>query len=185
MFDPSGINQNTMRFLEAFLIYCLLEDSPPIDEREFIDISHNHTSTATRGRDPDFRLRRGDREVSLQSWATEILEKVLAVAGVLERQGDNYSAAIRQQQAFVDDPASTLSARIVNELEQSGSSFFEFALGRARCHRDYFASIAPLSEEREAVLADEAEASLRRQAEIEAADKIPLDDYLQRYFEAF
>ena len=185
MFDPSGINQNTMRFLEAFLIYCLLEDSPGIDEPEFDDIRHNHTGTAARGRDPGFRLRRGGREVSLESWATEILEKVLAVAGVLEREGDNYSAAIRQQQAFVDDPASTLSARIVNELEQSGSSFVEFVLGRARCHRDYFASIAPLSEAREAVLADEAAASLRRQAEIEGADDISLDDYLQQYFEAF
>jgi glutamate--cysteine ligase len=185
MFDPSGINQNTMRFLEAFLIYCLLEDSPAIDEGEFDDIRRNHTGTATRGRDPDFRLRRDGREVSLQSWATDILENVLAVAGVLEREGDNYSAAIRQQRAFVDDPASTLSARIVQELEQTGSSFFEFALARARCHRDYFASIAPLSEAREAVLADEAEASLRRQAEIEAADEISLDEYLQRYFEAF
>ena len=185
VFDPSGINQNTMRFLEAFLIYCLLEDSPGIDEDEFDDIRHNHTGTATHGRDPDFRLRRAGREVPLQIWATEILEKVLAVAGVLEREGDNYSAAIRHQRAFVDDPASTLSARIVRELEQSGSSFFEFALATARCHRDYFASIAPLGKAREAVLADEAEASLHRQAEIEAADEISLDEYLQRYFEAF
>ena len=104
---------------------------------------------------------------------------------VLEREGDNYSAAIRHQRAFVDDPASTLSARIVRELEQSGSSFFEFALATARCHRDYFASIAPLGKAREAVLADEAEASLHRQADIEAADEISLDEYLQRYFEAF
>jgi glutamate--cysteine ligase len=110
---------------------------------------------------------------------------VLAVAGVLEREGDNYSAAIRHQRTFVDDPMSSLSARIVRELEQSGSSFFEFALDRARCHRDYFASIAPLSDAREAVLAEEAVASLRRQAEIEASDKISLDDYLQGYFEAF
>ncbi|MCH5374019.1 MAG: glutamate--cysteine ligase, partial [Planctomycetes bacterium] len=80
VFDPSGINQNTMRFLEAFLIYCMLEDSPKIDDREFEDIRYNHTGTATRGRDPGFRLRRGGREVSLQSWAREILDKVLAVA---------------------------------------------------------------------------------------------------------
>jgi glutamate--cysteine ligase len=185
MFDPSGINQNTMRFLEAFLIYCLLEDSPKIDQQEFEDIAYNHTSTAKRGREPGFLLRRGGSEVTLQSWAREILDKVLAVAEAMERDGDNYSAAIRHQYAFVDDPAKTLSARIVSELENTGSSFFEFALDRARCHRDYFASIAPLSEAREAILADEAADSLRRQAEIEAADSISLDDYLQRYFAAF
>ena len=31
IFDPAGINQNTMRFMEAFLIYCMLEDSPALD----------------------------------------------------------------------------------------------------------------------------------------------------------
>ena len=185
MFDPSGINQNTMRFIEAFLIYCLLEDSPPIELHEFDDIRHNHTGTATHGRNPEFRLRRGGNEVTLQSWAREILDKVLAVAEAMERDGDNYSAAIRHQYAAVEDPGTTVSARIVNELEKTGSSFFEFALDRARCHRDYFASIAPMSEAREAVLADEATSSLVRQAEIEAADSISLDDYLQRYFAAF
>ena len=83
------------------------------------------------------------------------------------------------------EPEELTPRRIVRELEQSGSSFFEFALATARCHRDYFASIAPLGKAREAVLADEAEASLHRQAEIEAADEISLDEYLQRYFEAF
>ena len=28
VFDPCGINQNTMRFMEAMLIYCMLADSP-------------------------------------------------------------------------------------------------------------------------------------------------------------
>ena len=185
MFDPSGINQNTMRFIEAFLIYCLLEDSPPIDEHENDIIRQNHTGTAKRGRDPDFRLLRDGAAVALQEWAHEILDKVLAVAETIERDGDNYSAAIQHLRTLVDEPQKTLSARIVRELQRSGSSFFEFALQTARCHRDYFASIAPLSQEREAVLAEEASDSLLRQQAIEAADEISLDDYLQRYFQAF
>jgi glutamate--cysteine ligase len=185
MFDPSGINQNTMRFIEAFLIYCLLEDSPKIDAREGDAIRHNHTQTAKRGRDPDFRLQRDGAEVTLQAWAHEILDKVLAVAQSIDREGDNYSAAIGHLRTLVDEPEKTLSARIVNELRRSGSSFFEFALHTARCHRDYFASIAPLGEEREALLAKEASDSLLRQQAIEAADHISLDEYLQRYFEAY
>ena len=192
MFDPSGVNQNTMRFLEAFLIYCLLEDSPGIDESEFDDIRHNHTGTATRGRDPDFRLRRGGGEVPLQSWAAEILEKVLAVAVVMEREGDNYSAAIRQQRTFVDDPASTVSARIVRELEQSGSSFFEFALARAGVRTPVASGgTSPIASVRRTPPSTRHPARVgtavfrvHGQAGIEAADDISLDDYLQRYFEA-
>ncbi len=184
MFDPSGINQNTMRFIEAFLIYCLLEDSPKIDDRESSAIRENHTGTARHGRDPGFRLQRDGAEATLQEWAREILDKVLAVAESLDRDGDSYSAAIHHLLALVEEPEKTLSARIVNELQRTGSSFFEFALQTARCHRDYFASIAPLSEEREAVLAEEAADSELRQQAIESADTITLDEYLQRYFQA-
>jgi glutamate--cysteine ligase len=184
MFDPSGVNQNTMRFLEAFLIYCLLEDSPRIDAAQLDDIGYNHGETAKRGRDPAFRLRRDGQEVPLQSWAGEILDKVLAVARAIDREDDNYSSAVLTLRERVHDAASTLSARIVDELSSTGSSFFEFALGMAQGHRDYFASIAPLRESQARLLADEAADSLRRQGEIEATDNISLDEYLERYFEA-
>jgi hypothetical protein len=54
----------------------------------------------------------------------------------------------------------------------------------ARCHRDYFASIAPLRQSQAKLLADEAAASVLRQQEVEAGDDISFDEYLQRYFSA-
>ena len=33
-FDPVGVNQNKVRFLEAFLALCLMKDSPPIGDAE-------------------------------------------------------------------------------------------------------------------------------------------------------
>ena len=186
VFDPSGINQNTMRFIEAFLIYCLLEDSPELDNKALEEIRLNHTGTAKRGRDPEFQLLRENTPVKLQNWADEILQNVLMVAQMIDRSetDDSYAAAVGVAQGIVDDPSTTLSARIVAELEQTGSSFFEFALGMANCHREYFASIAPLRAVNEKTLDDEVVASVARQAEIEAADEISLDDYLQRYFAA-
>ena len=186
IFDPSGINQNTMRFLEAFLIYCLLEDSPALGEKETKEAGRNHTSTAKNGRDPEFRLLRDGKELRLRDWANEIVTKVLAIAEMIDlHEGDDsYAAAVRLQQKIVDEPEATLSARIVAELERTGSSFFEFSLGMGRCHSDYFSSIAPLRESRAASLADEAVSSVRRQEDIEAADRISLDEYLQQYFRA-
>lgn len=186
MFDPSGINQNTMRFMEAFLIYCLLEDSPKLGGREPDEIRHNHTGTAKRGRDPEFRLQRDGKSVELRTWANEILANVTAVAEKIDRhENDNsYTAAVSVLQEVVDYPEETLSARIVTELQQSGTSFFEFALGMAKCHRDYFASITPLRAAQEDNLSSEATDSINRQKDIEAADEISLDEYLRRYFTA-
>ena len=182
MFDPSGINQNTMRFLESFLLYCLLEDSPKIGASELEEISHNHSGTAKQGRNPKFRLRRDGRETRLGEWASEILDKVHAVSQVIDRHDDNYSAAIDSLRRLVGEPDATPSSRIVRELEETGSSFFELARGMAKCHRDYFASIAPLDEEKAEMFAKEATDSLQRQEAIEAADAISLDEYLDQYF---
>jgi gamma-glutamylcysteine synthetase len=52
----------------------------------------------------------------------------------------------------------------------------------AQAHRDYFAAITPLSEERQAQFAREASESVERQRAIEANDDIGLDEYLATYF---
>jgi hypothetical protein len=51
-------------------------------------------------------------------------------------------------------------------------------------HRDYFASITPLSDSRRDELANEAQESIARQRDIEAGDNINLDEYLAQYFAA-
>ena len=45
-FDPVGVNQIKLRFLEAFAALCLLRDSPPIDASE----QDGSTTTTCRSR---------------------------------------------------------------------------------------------------------------------------------------
>jgi glutamate--cysteine ligase len=54
----------------------------------------------------------------------------------------------------------------------------------AKCHRDYFASIAPLRDVQVARFTQEAADSVQRQEEVEADDDITLEEYLQRYFQS-
>ncbi len=183
-FDPCGVNQNTMRFVEAFLIYCLLEDSDEFDDEALEEVARNHAATAKRGRDPQFRLSRNGKAVTLRSWATEIVSNVLAVAEAIDRNeaGESYTDAVRMMQGLVDNPDETPSARVLADITATQSSFFEYALELARSHSHYFASLAPLNAARQAMFEEEVVASLRRQKDIEAADDISLDEYLQRYF---
>ena len=180
-FDPSGINQNTMRFIEAFLVYCLLEDSPHFDADALKEVTDNHAGTAKHGRDPEFRLARDGVEVALSQWATEILEKVRAVAESIDDGGGSYVEAVRLMQQLVDDPSATPSARVISDLGETQSSFFEYVLELARTYSRYFATITPLDDARRAEFEAEASDSIRRQREIEAADAISLDEYLQQY----
>ena len=91
LFDPCGINQNTMRFMEALLIYCLLLDSPKLSAEELQEMARNQTQTAKYGRDPEFRLSQHGEPVSIGEWATQIIDGVLAVAAEIDRHDDNES----------------------------------------------------------------------------------------------
>lgn len=184
VFDPVGINQNAMRFMEAFLIYCLLQDSPPLDEETMAEAARNHGQTARNGRDPSFRLLRDGREVSLADWARDITRDVRAIAEIIDRGegNDAYVQAVDAQLALIDDPEATPSARVLREMRSSGTGFFHFAMALAKSHKDYFAALAPLEPDRLRVYADEASASLARQAEIERSDEVGFDEYLAQYF---
>ncbi|MGI9219745.1 MAG: glutamate--cysteine ligase [Woeseiaceae bacterium] len=182
--DPAGINQNTMRFVEAFLIYCMLEESPPLCSKSLDETKLNQTMTAKNGRDPEFRLQREGESVGLQTWANEILENVMAIAECLDRQEQcsGYTDAVRLMQGLVAHADETPSARILQKLRDEKLSFFELALSLAEGHRDYFASITPLSGDRLQQFSSEAEESIFKQQQIEASDSISLDEYLATYF---
>jgi glutamate--cysteine ligase len=184
VFDPSGINQNTMRFMEAFLVFCLLDDSAKFIDESFAETQHNQALVAKRGREPGLKLMRDGKSISLESWATEIVEKVEAVSELIDAQDgtSSYRDAAGLMLGLVEDTEKTPSARLIQELRDADCSFFEFALSTAGGHKDYFASLTPMPDERARELEREASESLERQREIEAADEISFEQYLANYF---
>jgi glutamate--cysteine ligase len=184
VFDPVGVNQNAMRFMEAFLVYCLLHDSQPFTDESWDEVARNHGQTARFGRDPDFRLIRDGAEVPLQEWAREITSDVREIAEIIDRGegGDAYVQAVDVQMALVDDPDATPSARVLDEMRQTGTGFFHFAMNCAKSHKEYFAALADLEDDRLKIYSDEAATSIERQKQIEAGDEVGFDEYLQQYF---
>jgi len=182
--DPAGINQNTMRFVEAFLIYCLIEESPPLCEDSLNETKHNQAMTAKQGRDPEFKLQRDGDLVALSTWAGEILDNVMGIAECIDRQEGcaSYADSVRMMQGLVADPDETPSARVLEKLRSENCSFFELALSLAEGHRDYFAAITPLSDDRVTEFEQETAQSVERQRAIEESDEISLDEYLESYF---
>jgi glutamate--cysteine ligase len=183
-FDPVGVNQNKLRFLEAFAALCVLKESAPIGSSEQTRLDDNHAVVAHRGREPGLQLYRNSRPVELRAWALELLDSMRGVCELLDA-GDPqrpYTAALELQEAKVNDAALTPAARSLRELSESGESFAQFALRMSRMHKAYFLELYPPNEQRLAEFADEAQQSLERQAQIEAADRVSFDQFLAEYF---
>ncbi len=182
-FDPVGVNQNKLRFLEAFMALCVLSDSEPIDRTEQEKLDANHLKVARRGREPGLTLSRGGREVPMVQWARELLDSMHGLCELLD-QGEPsrpYLAALEQQRAKIEEVERTPSARLLAEMRTSGETFFQLAQRMSRMHKDYFLDLYPPNESRLAEFAQAAQHSLEEQARIEASDKVDLDTYLAQY----
>jgi glutamate--cysteine ligase len=182
-FDPVGVNQNKLRFLEAFLALCLLKESQPISLTEQAALDANHLQVARHGRDPGLTLERDGRQVPMREWAGELLDSMSGLCEILDR-GDTarpYTHALAAQAAKVADVALTPSARLLSELA-SGQSFFDLALRMSQTHKAYFLDLYPPNEERLKELAEEAQGSLAARRRIEQSDRGTFDEYLARYF---
>ena len=182
--DPVGVNQPTLRFLEAFMALCLMRESPPIDAAEQAALDRNHLIVARRGREPGLMLRREGREVAMVDWAREIFDQLQGVCELLD-EGDAqrpHAAALALQAAKLEDVERTPSAQLIKELRETGESFFEFALRTSRTHKDYFLELHPPDAHRLRQFADEAAESLQVAGSMARAPQQDFGEFLRDYF---
>jgi len=186
VFDPVGVNQNKLRFLEAFAAFCILRDGSPIQNSEQTELDGNHALVAREGRRPGLLLRRDGRDVSLRDWAAEIIDAMRGVCELLD-EGDPqrpYLTALELQAEKITDLSLTPAARSLHEMRTNGESFFNFALRMSKTHQSYFRELLSPCMSRQDEFTAEAAESIEKQAHIEASDRISFDEYLRNYFSA-
>src|SRR3954469_24510782 len=128
-FVPIGITAQTIRFLDTFLLHCLLSDSPPDMPQEIAALGRNQHKTAAFGREPGLKLERDGGEATLADWGAELLAAFAPIAAGLDEahQSTDYSDALRAARALLDEPDLLPSARVLAVMEQDfGNSFTAF-----------------------------------------------------------
>jgi glutamate--cysteine ligase len=181
-FVPIAITAATVRFLDVFLLHCLLCDSPPDTPQELADIIGNKQRAASHGRQPGLRLARHGQQIELVEWGGEVLADCAPIAAALDRAtgGTAHGEALAAAVAALRDSALTPSARVLQAMEGYANSYVAFALAQSRAHRDTILAL-PLSAETAARFARLAEESIAEQRRIEAADTVPFETYRQQY----
>ena len=182
-FSAVGITADTIRFLDIFLLHCLLAGSPPDSRQEIEAIGRNKLRAAARGREPGLKLDRDGKMVELREWGGEVLAECGPIAAALDSAHGEaaYRGALAAAAKGVDDPASLPSARVLAEMgERHENSYSRFGLAQSLEHAKTLRS-EPLPAEVEARFARLAEESIRKQREIEAADRVDFETYRQKY----
>ncbi len=181
-FHPAGLTHQQLFFLEVFMHFCLLQDSPLVSAEEFAAINQNQMLTAHRGRDPEVRLSCLGKSVLLREQARDLLQAMRPVAEMLNavHSEECYTDCLDNQIQLVYNPDLTPSARMLAEMQAQQESFFAFARRKSEEHRDYFLQ-RPLDPALEAAFQQQATSSLSRQQAIEASEKMDFDTFLNAY----
>src|SRR2546427_159643 len=182
-FCPIGIWPATCRFLDLFLLHCLLADSPPDTPQEIAAIRRNQQRVALRGREPGLKLQKESNEVELLQWGGQRLSECAPIAEALDQAhgGSAHPEALAATLQALRTSDNVPSAKVLQAMaREHRNSFVRFALAESTLHK---ASLKGLELPREAIerFTGLADWSLERQREIEAADKVAFEPWRQKY----
>lgn len=182
-FDPLGVSEQQLRFIQLFIIFCCLQDSPAFDavERKMIDA--NLLVTAHRGREPGLKLQTPSGEKQLTTWAQELVEQLLPLAEILDKPHENapYRTACEAQLELIDDAEKTPSAIILRMMDENNEGFYHFSKRMSDIHHQYFNELLHDAEKKR-FYQKAAEDSLSKQQTIEKADIQGFESFLNGYF---
>ena len=183
-FSPIGIEATQVRFLDLFLLYCLLTQSPKSEASEEARLSANLKAVVLEGRKPGLELLTADGSRSLKSWLEELFDALQPLAVLLDGEATDYQVALAHWRKAVEDPNLTLSGQVLQNVINKGQDHGQWVMTLAQQYYQFFVDY-PLSSETVVQYQAEASSSLNKQAELEAAQRsVSFDDYLEDYFGA-
>ncbi len=182
-FVPVGIEASTTRFIDLFLLHCLLSDSALDTPDEIVALRHNQQLAAERGREPGLKLQRGAEQVGLLDWGVQIVEQCAPLAEAMDavQGGRHYRDALAAAMAGLADTDKLPSARMLATMRKDfDSSYVGFVRAQSQQTRNLLLGL-PWSTVQDQRFGQMAAESMQAQQRIEAADAMPFESYRQAY----
>ncbi|MBB1269183.1 glutamate--cysteine ligase [Shewanella sp. SR44-3] len=181
-FSPVGIDANQVRFLDLFLLHCLLSPSENSFFEDETEIAANLKSVVLEGRKPSLQLTKNGQAIPMADWLQQIFDSMSKLAKLLDGEHEHaYQTALFTWEKTIADPSKTLSGRVLDEIITKGTDHFSWVKNLAEDYHS-FLSQYPLSTEVTERYQADAKASLLAQSELEASSNQPFSAYLDDYF---
>jgi glutamate--cysteine ligase len=188
-FVAVGIEAQTLRFLDVFLLHALLADSPPDTPREIAALARNQERVASRGREPGLRIETLDGDATLVDWAGALLDACRPIAMALDSLPGAATAPVHQQaldaaRRVLADLSTAPSARVLQSMAREFSGEHNrFVAARAQATHQQLSAL-PWAPQEEAKFRRMADFSMAQQRDIEASDSMPFEAFRQAYVSA-
>ncbi len=185
-FTPVGLDAQQIRFMDTFLLFCLLHDSPACTDQEQLVMDYNLTTVVNRGREPGLSLKTCSGDKPFEEIATTLLKSLDGIAALLDRshESSNYAEALADQKAKIADPELTPSARMLREMKETKLPFFRLEMEYSKRWGKHFRA-STLSPEAREKLNSQTQQSLEKLADIEKSDTRDFKSYLTDFYSQY
>ncbi len=184
-----GIDCDTAGFMDTFLTFCHLKDSPYLEEDECNIIKSNFSKTVQEGRKPDLQLdviRKNGRRIesiTLQAYGLLLIEQMQEVAGILDETNKTtiYSNSLFLAKQKLKNPDLTPSAQVLNKIKEYDNCFISAMQALSQKHSNQLRT-SPLNSDRKKYFQQLVTQSHDDQLNEEQTDTSDFDTYLREYF---
>lgn len=182
-FDPVGISQSQVDFLDVFILFCLLQDSKNQSDRENAENDENFRRAVYYGRKPGLNLLRNNRSMPLKEASLSIFEEMRPVAVLLDKCNDTraYTEALSEAIEMANDPSKTFSGLYYDKIKDSGQGYFGYTMELSSKAQQEFLSKS-VEQRTQDLFAHEAEKSIVEQQLLEKNETLSFEQYLEQYF---
>lgn len=182
-FSSVGISAEQMRFLDVFLLYCLLQDSPHLSAAEQAITEQNLKKVVTDGRRNNLEIAQNGQPRLMLDWAEELFADMMPLAQYLDSAyaTQDYSGSLKQFYLGLLDSSKTFSGKLLNQLLANQQDTSSYTLQLSAMYRQQLLQ-EPYQYYSEQQFTDAAQQSLQVQQQIEQQDSMSFDQYLEKYF---
>lgn len=181
-FKTTGIDHQQICFMDTFLTFCLLADSPEVDPQECQRLAQNLVGMAYEGANPEKEILLEGRPCTIGSEGHHVFKQMLKVAKLLDQSQNtqSYTDSVKHYEAMLGNPELLPSQQQIQYMQRNNMSFQEFGLDISKKNADELNAYM-LESTFVADLEHSNQKSLQNQESLEKQEKISFFNYLENF----
>ena len=178
---PSGIDEDTSYFLEAYLIGCFFGEDKKSTQDEIKELLVNWEKVVKEGRNPELKLLKNKEKITIKDSGMKVVDSLRDIFEQMPPEMSDYVEKVMQsldkQEGKLNDASLTPSGLIVDQLKNSSKTWEELNLELAKEHLNSLNSL----ETDLNYLSEEAKSSLEKFKQLENHQEEEFEVYLDKF----
>ena len=180
-FLPSGIDEDTSYFLEAYLIGCFFGEDKKSTQDEIKELLVNWENVVKEGRNPELKLLKNKEKITVKDSGMKVVDSLRDIFEQMPTEMSDYVEKVMnsldKQEGKLNDASLTPSGLIVDQLKNSNKTWEELNFELANEHFD---SLKGLETDLN-YLSEEAKSSLEKFKQLENHQEEEFEVYLDKF----